>query len=416
VATFGRTIALIGRCFANAGIALAVLVAVTAATPAAASKYASIVIDADTGEVLQHVNADARTYPASLTKMMTLYLLFEDLQAGKVSLDQRFTVSRHAANQAPSKLGLQPGETIAVKDLILALVTKSANDGAVTVAEGLSGSESAFAERMTRKAKALGMRDTVFRNASGLPDPAQHTTARDISRLSLALYRDFPKQYHYFATTEFTYHGVTHANHNHLMSSFEGMDGIKTGFIRASGFNLAASAMRGNRRLIGVVMGGESARGRDRHMAALLNDAFARGANGTTLVAAKTSDGDDADDAADSSSPAERVLRSLSPVGTAHAAPMRSTKAAAARRDHGSWSIQVGAFSKAHAAEKAANAAAAKIAGGKKRAVNIVAPSRGDKERVWRARLANFSKTEARDACRVLKKKRIQCAVIAPSA
>src|SRR5215831_2502078 len=245
----------------------------------------SIVIDVETGRVLSAVNADAITYPASLTKMMTLYLTFEALNAGRLRLDQYLPVSAEAASRAPTKLGLRPGESIAVQDLILGLVTRSANDAASALAEGLAGSEPAFAEHMTREARTLGMTRTVYRNASGLPDPDQYTTARDQAQLAFALYRDFPKEYRYFATREFYFRGSTIHNHNHLLYWYEGADGIKTGYIGASGFNLAASAVRNGHRLIGVIMGGPSAGTRDREMAALLDRGFQEVGAGTTMVA-----------------------------------------------------------------------------------------------------------------------------------
>jgi D-alanyl-D-alanine carboxypeptidase len=250
-----------------------------------------IVIDAGNGQILSQNSPDALNYPASLTKMMTLFLTFEALEQHRISLGQSLPVSRHAAAQAPSKLGLRAGDTITVRELILSIVTHSANDSAVVLAEGLAGSEPAFATRMNRNARALGMTRTNFRNASGLPNPFQYTTARDLSKLSLALYRTFPKEYSYFGTESFTYNGATYGNHNHLMEAFEGMDGIKTGFINASGFNLAASAVRDHRRLIGVIMGGHSAESRDMEMAALLDDGFGHrsaGGQGRVTVAANT--------------------------------------------------------------------------------------------------------------------------------
>jgi D-alanyl-D-alanine carboxypeptidase len=396
-------------------IALQLAAACTAAlfffhSGAAEARYSSIVIEAETGKVVSEANADQPNYPASLTKMMTLYLLFDALEQGKVTLDQRFTVSQHAANQAPSKLGLVPGETIAVRDAILGLVTKSANDVAVTVAENLGGSEPAFAERMTQKAHALGMSHTLFRNASGLPNPLQKTTARDLSRLALALYRDHPKEYAYFATEEFSFHGMVHHNHNHLMSAFEGMDGIKTGYIRASGFNLAASAVRDNRRLIGVVMGGESAHSRDLKMAQLLNNAFAGRAEAPVEVAE--------DETTEEQPPAKtivgragRALRHLSPVAAAEAA---QPSAPAHARHAARWSIQVGAFSQHAAAEKAGAAALARLPVAKGKAVVVVAPSHHDKAHYYRARITHFSEGEAQRACQVLRKKHKQCAVVAP--
>jgi D-alanyl-D-alanine carboxypeptidase len=255
---------------------LAVLATIGLAPAAWAAKPVTwIVIDAGSGQIVSEHDADALNYPASLTKMMTLFLTFDALESHRITLNQQFMVSRHAAVQAPSKLGLMPGNTIAVRDLILAVVTKSANDAAVVLAEGLAGSETAFAVRMNDRARRLGMTRTNFRNASGLPNPFQYTTPRDLSRLALALYRTFPREYAFFSTESYTWHGATFANHNHLMEAFQGMDGIKTGFINASGFNLAASAVRNNRRLVGVIMGGRTAVSRDNEMAELLDDGFA---------------------------------------------------------------------------------------------------------------------------------------------
>lgn len=247
------------------------------ATPALAEgKYASIVVDAATGKVLESTNAQATRHPASLTKMMTLYLTFKALRQGKLRINQALPVSEFAAAQAPSKLGLTPGSVIRVRDAILGLVTQSANDAAVVLAEAQAGSEGAFARRMTEQARALGMKQTVYRNASGLPDDDQITTARDMAILGRALYFNFPDYYRFFSTPSFSYRGHTYKNHNKLMSRYHGMDGIKTGYIRASGFNLVASAAHGKSRLIAVIFGGESARERDRAMAALLDGTFAK--------------------------------------------------------------------------------------------------------------------------------------------
>src|SRR6266849_5684206 len=242
-----------------------------ASTAENAPVFEWILLDAETGQVLSEQNADLVTQPASLTKMMTLYLAFDQLNQGKIRLDQPFSVSEEAASRAPSKLALTPGDSVPVRDLILGIVTKSANDAASVLAEGLAGSEAAFAERMTLKARQLGMTSTVYRNASGLPDTEQRTTARDVVQLALALYHDFPREYRYFATRQFYFRGRLIATHNPLLEWYEGADGIKTGYIGASGFNLAASAMRNGHRLIGVVMGGRSAGSRDREMAALLD-------------------------------------------------------------------------------------------------------------------------------------------------
>ena len=250
---------------------------------------AAIVLDAESGRVLQSNNADDVNYPASLTKIMTLYLTFEALKKGQIKLTDRFTVSKEAAAMPPTKLGLRAGETIKVEDAILGLVTKSANDAAAVVAENLAGSESRFAELMTRRAHKLGMAQTEFRNASGLPDEDQVTTARDMATLAIAVMRDFPEYYPYFSRESFTFRGRTHRNHNHLLGHYEGADGIKTGYIRASGFNLVASSKRGDTRLIGVVLGGKTARSRDAAMAKLLDRTFAQVAPSTETAVASVS-------------------------------------------------------------------------------------------------------------------------------
>ncbi len=236
--------------------------------------YEWILLDAETGQVLSEQNADVLTYPASLTQMMTLYLTFEALDQGRIRLDQALYVSAEAAGRAPSKLALTPGDSVPVRDLILGIVTKSANDAAAVLAEALAGSEAKFAEYMTLKARQLGLQHTLYRNASGLPDAAQRTTARDIARLALALYHQFPREYRYFSTRKFDFRGEVVHSHNHLLEWYQGADGIKTGFVNASGFNLAASAVRDGRRLIGVIMGGRSARSSDTQMASLLDQGF----------------------------------------------------------------------------------------------------------------------------------------------
>lgn len=243
-------------------------------------KYSAIVLDAQSGAVLHEEAADGIRHPASLTKMMTLYMLFEAVKSGKLKPDASITVSEKASRQSPSKLNIQPGQTISVRTAILALVTKSANDVAVAVGEHLGGSEEAFARKMTLKAQALGMSKTTFQNASGLPNSRQVTTARDMATLSRALYMDFPQEYKYFATQSFSHKGNVHNNHNHLLGKVHGVDGIKTGWIVASGFNLAASAIRYDakdkpHRLIAVVLGGANRHWRDRRVEELLESHFA---------------------------------------------------------------------------------------------------------------------------------------------
>lgn len=239
-------------------------------------RYAGLVADAASGDVVYAENVEARRYPASLTKMMTLYLLFESLEEGRLNLDDALPVSDHAASMPASKLWLKAGDSIRVREAIPALVVRSANDVAVVVAEALGGSETAFAQRMTVRARGMGMGATRFRNASGLPDDGQVTTARDMATLAVALMRDFPEYYEEFSRTEFVFRGKRQRGHNRLLSNYPGADGLKTGFIRASGFNVATSAVRDGRRLIAVVMGGFTSRSRDEHMADLLDRGFAR--------------------------------------------------------------------------------------------------------------------------------------------
>jgi D-alanyl-D-alanine carboxypeptidase len=268
-------------------LALGIAVSTGGSDPAAAkAKFSALAVDARTGDILFSSDADGLRHPASLTKVMTLYILFEEMRAGRLTLDSRLTVSRYAAGRPPTKLGVKPGQTVSVADAINALITLSANDVAVAVGENIEGSEAAFARRMTNTARSLGMSRTTFRNASGLPDPKQVTTARDMATLGLRVQRDFPQYYPYFRTTSFKFGKRTIRSHNRLLGRFEGTDGIKTGYIRASGFNLTTSAKRGNKRIIGVVMGGRSGRARDNYMIAMLNKAFPKCIGGATLAAA----------------------------------------------------------------------------------------------------------------------------------
>ena len=238
---------------------------------AANNKYAGIVIDAKTGKTLYADRADVLRYPASLTKIMTLYIVFEELQAGRLNLESRLKISKYAANQPPSKIGIRVGHPITVRTAIRALVTKSANDVATAVAENISGSERAFAERMTRTARSIGMKDTTFRNAHGLPNSQQRTTARDMAKLGRAIQERFPKNYEFFSTRTFQFRGRTYNNHNRLLGRVSGVDGIKTGYINASGYNLVTSVKRDQRHIVAVVMGGRTGASRNNHMIDLIN-------------------------------------------------------------------------------------------------------------------------------------------------
>ena len=272
---------------------LAALLTLTS-TPSRAAPYADIVVDANSGNVLHETNPDALRHPASLTKIMTLYLLFEQLDSGKLKLESPLNVSNEAASQMPTKLGLKSGSTIQVEDAIKGMVTRSANDAAVVVAEAIAGDESEFAKLMTRKAQALGMAHTVYRNASGLPNDAQVTTARDQAVLGRAIQERFPRYYKYFATRSFTFHGQSIGNHNNLLGRVEGVDGIKTGYISASGFNLVTSVHRGNRYLVAVVLGGSSSGSRDSRMRELISEKIAQASTRRTApVIAEASRGSD---------------------------------------------------------------------------------------------------------------------------
>jgi D-alanyl-D-alanine carboxypeptidase len=267
----------------RAGLAACAMLAIIAgftAAPAQAQigseRYAAIVVDARSGNVLAAANADEQRHPASLTKMMTLYMVFEALQEGRLRLDSRVPISEEAASRPPSKLGVPAGQSISVEQAILALVTRSANDVAAAVGERLGGSEHRFAQMMTLRARSIGMNRTVFRNASGLPDADQVTTARDMATLGRRLIQDFPGRYHYFGVTHVEFGAIRIRNHNRMLQTYEGVDGIKTGYINASGFNIVTSATRGDRRIVGAVFGGSSWVERDTHMAALLDQGFDR--------------------------------------------------------------------------------------------------------------------------------------------
>lgn len=281
--------------------------------------FSSIIVDANSGSTLQATSADSLRHPASLTKIMTLYMLFEQLESGKLKLDSQMEVSAHASQQAPTKLGLRPGQTIRVEDAIKGLVTRSANDAAVVISEAIAGDEDDFAKAMTRKARALGMSKTVYKNASGLPDDSQVTTARDQATLGRAIQDRFPRYYRYFATEAFNYKGRSIRNHNKLLGRVEGVDGIKTGYTRASGFNLVTSMKRGNRYVVGVVMGGRSGGSRDAIMRNLLAEHLDEAATRRTVAAITERGGNSqvasaADDSDEAETKADAKTRAAAPV------------------------------------------------------------------------------------------------------
>lgn len=369
----------------------------------AMAKYASLVIDAETGEVLHSVNADTRNYPASLTKMMTLYLMFEAIDEGRLGLDERIVFSSRAARQPSSKMYIPAGDSVSVREAILALAIKSANDVASAVAEHMGGTERKFALMMTAKARELGMNRTTFRNASGLPHRAQMSTARDLSRLAVALYRDFPHHYGYFSETSFRFDGTTHKSHNSLLTTYEGTDGIKTGYIRASGFQLVTSVQRGDTRLIGVVLGGKSPRERNNHMTTLLNNGFAK----LDSRLAGNSNGSDTWTAEVIPAPGKKPAAKASPV-TSRAPDVSVAKVKRDGRE--TWGVQVGAYRYREPAiaiaEKAISIAPTYLSEGEV----MVAPLRKKNGRVlYRARVVGVDKSIAAKACGLLARKNMDC-------
>ena len=378
-------------------------------------RYSSIVIDADTGEVLHESNADATRYPASLTKMMTLYMLFEAIEQHKMTLDTRMKVSIHAASMPQTNIGLRTGDSISVREAIPALIVRSANDVAAVVAEALGDSEANFGRMMTDKARRLGMHSTTFRNASGLPNGEQKTTARDLVILSTRLMKDFPKHYHYFSTQSFSYKGTTYNSHNRMVRNTSGVDGLKTGFIRASGFNVATSAKRGNRRVVAVVMGGQTAVARDQHMAQLLDRSFNQGhmhvANNTrntpiTPVAkvVRTSTSAPAPGPKPSSTPekkAEPVIRTIASLQ-----PQLQLQKVAMQMDDG-WAVQIGSYHESDRAHAHAQAAARWIPG-----EVVVTEVEISNRKLYRARLVGLQESQARIACQNLTRQGLECLVV----
>ncbi|MGR2740808.1 D-alanyl-D-alanine carboxypeptidase [Billgrantia sp. Q4P2] len=406
-------------------------------TAQANPRYAAIVIDVESGDVLHAANADATRYPASLTKMMTLYMLFEALENGSMHMSQPLPVSSHAASMPASKLWLSAGSSITVEEAIKALVVRSANDVAVVVAEALGGTEANFGRMMTQRANELGMPNTVFRNASGLPDNAQVTTARDMATLSIRVMQDFPQYYHYFSTQSFTYRGTTHTSHNRLVRNYAGADGLKTGFIRASGFNVATSAIRDNRRIVSVVMGGFTAASRDTHMADLLDRGFARLSmlqRGDWIARADVL-GDRME--LPESPPASAQQLAAAPQatstpevsGTEHRLSFQSemdiemgsaddpiraliAQADSPRAPSGNWAVQVGAFNDPDQARHLATRAADQLASLLNEVRVSVAESDGER-RVFRARLVDLQESDAHSACNSLRAQGMDCMVVA---
>nr|WP_240969565.1 D-alanyl-D-alanine carboxypeptidase [Sneathiella limimaris] len=386
----------------------------------AEARYASIVMDSRTGQVLFARNADKKLYPASLTKIMTLYMTFEALKTGKLKLDQRLPVSARAAGQTPTKLGLKRGSTISVRDAMFGLITKSANDAATVLAEAMAPTEAAFARDMTEKARKLGMSRTSFRNASGLPNRRQKSTARDMAILGAAIIHDFPGYYDYLSLQKFDYKGHTYKNHNNLLGKYSGADGIKTGYIRASGFNLVASAKRGGNRLIGVVFGGRTAKSRDRHMTKLLDRGFEKMDTIRPFTIPLPSQ-----------RPPQIALGSphtntgsSKPVAVASAAVTKEPVVAKVSAptpppspqidSDGNWGIQIGAFSRPGRARDLLDMASNRIS-------NLLTDTRYHIQKVvhkgtpvYRAQMLGFDENSARKACQSLMRQSMSCFIVTP--
>lgn len=382
--------------------------------PTSEPKYAAVVMDAATGEVLYDKRADSPRYPASITKVMTLYLTFEQLAAGKLRLDDQVMISPRAAAQPPTKIGLRAGETISVRDAMAALATKSANDIAVALAEKIGGSESRFAALMTLRASELGMRNTHFANASGLPDSRQISSAKDIAILSRAIMRDYPQYYSLFSTQQFSFRGQTIGNHNHLLGKVPGVDGIKTGFTNASGYNIAVSGVQDGRRLITVVLGGSSGRVRDANAEKLLLtgfDVMRRRDRGERFEIASAFDAPQMG-SYDTRSFAQGDRDEKNMVTLVRDQPRTAAAATAVskKKPAGEWTVQVGAFK----TKKEANQQLSLVA---KRFDHFDAAKR-DADKAgdfYRARFEGFSEKQAKDACKAVKAKKMPCMVVSPA-
>tara|TARA_R110002124_G_scaffold64985_2_gene177276 strand:- start:86466 stop:87692 length:1227 start_codon:yes stop_codon:yes gene_type:complete len=374
------------------------------ANAASNPKYASIVIDADTGAVLSQRYAHKKLHPASLTKVMTLILTFDAIRAGKVSLYDKVRMSPYAASMVPSKLGLKPGETIRVKDAILILVTKSANDVAVALAEHVGGSEYQFAKMMTAKARSIGMVHTTFKNASGLHHDRQISTASDMSRMGRVLINNYSEYYPYFSRRSFRYQGTTYNNHNKLMRTYKGMDGLKTGYTSKSGFNLVASAKRDGNRLIGVVFGGRTGNSRNDHMKVILDNGFNK-MDRLQLASLRNMP-----------HPVRRPQVLMASASSPKIEPSSGTTykvatASSAEQNVSLWSVQIGAFKSRVKTDNLLQDAVKVLPATLQGAYPIIAPLRtASSGWMFRARLAGLTQDEAQNACRYFN----DCLVVAP--
>ena len=371
----------------------------------AKAKYASFIINENTKRIYHNTNADTRNYPASLTKIMTLYMIFDALKNKKISMNTKFKISKRAARQPPSKLNLAAGSSITVKNSILALITKSANDVATVVAENLGKSERNFARLMTRKAKKLGMKRTVFKNASGLPNRGQLSTARDMAILGMAIRKNHPNFFKLFKTKSFVYKGVKYTNHNNLLSSYSGTDGIKTGYTNASGFNLVASVERNGQRIIGVVFGGKKARSRDKHMINLLNKYFKTRPSKPLVRIAKPSE---------MPKVRPKVIVAQKNVKS-FKIPPKTKKTLYSENIQEDWFVQIGAFKNrlnAHKAARNARNIVPEQLGNLPASLSKITRtnnSNNNLEYLWRVRFIELAENQARSVCAELWTSGLSC-------
>jgi D-alanyl-D-alanine carboxypeptidase len=389
-----------GRILIQSVVCLGALGLLGISNPAAARQYAAIIVDADSGAVLHAENAELRNRPASLTKMMTLYLTFEAIRNGRLSLDQRLPVSKYAADQPPTKLYLQPGGYIRVEEAILAAVTKSANDATAVLAEAVGGSEAAFARKMTEKASVLGMMRTRFHNSTGLPHDQQITTARDMAILAQALYSHFPERAHYFSTREFRWGKNRYNNHNRLLGTYRGVDGIKTGYTNASGFNLVTSVKRDGRHIYAVVLGGQTSYARDQQMRKLLDRTFARITPGAFS------------DSQQQAALSDKPRRPGKTVKLKPSAKKSAVTVSSVKTRH--WAVQVGTFQKRDRAHARARQAALVAPSLLKPAI-VSIQKVGKPNTMYRALLVGLTEQNARRTCAILASKKFQCLAVPPS-
>jgi D-alanyl-D-alanine carboxypeptidase len=386
----------------------------------ASDRYAAFVADMDSGEVLHARQADAERFPASLTKLMTLYLVFEALENGEIELSTPMQASAEAASRPPSRLGLAEGETITVEQAIRALIVQSANDVAVVVAEHLAANEQRFAREMTMKAFQLGLTDTRFVNASGLPAARQVTTARDIARLAHALKRDFEDYMHYFEETRFTWKDQTHHTHNSLVGTLDGVDGLKTGYIRASGFNIAVTVNREDTRLIAVVMGGVSPSVRDGHTRDLINAGYAALSAREETANLASLDVPRLNPLREHRLMTAELRGQLAPdaMGSAEGmAPVQVVVEEPSVHLERTWAIQVGAYVNAIAAQARLETVETFVQDATSfRAEKHVSPVSRSNQQLWRARFTGLNADQARELCAGLASRGEDCMAIEPGA